>query len=168
MSNHPAKHLPKQVSTQVPNQVSEQVPKPAITQVTIGEAARLTGLSAKMIRHYEASGLLPKTSRSESGYRWYNERQLELLGLIRQARKLGFSLVQIQSLLSLWQNPDRSSREVKMLAEHHLAEIDDRISELSQMRQQLKQLADCCNGDDNAQCAILDGLAAAGAVAGQR
>ncbi|MBU2179727.1 MAG: MerR family DNA-binding transcriptional regulator, partial [Gammaproteobacteria bacterium] len=112
MPNHQVKHLPKAAS--------KQAPKLSVKQVNIGEAARLTGLSAKMIRHYEASGLLPDTLRSESGYRWYNERQLELLGLIRQARKLGFSLVQIQSLLSLWQNPDRSSREVKMLAEHHL------------------------------------------------
>ena len=126
--------------------------------VTIGEAAHLTGLSSKMIRHYEASGLIQGTNRTEAGYRLYNTRQLQLLGVIRQARKLGFPIVQIQSLLSLWQNPGRASREVKSLAQHHLAEIEDKIKELQQMRRALKQLSDSCSGDDSSHCAILDGL----------
>ena len=128
--------------------------------VTIGEAAQLTGLSAKMIRHYEANGLLPRLSRTEAGYRLYNRQQLALLGLIRQARKLGFAMVQIQSLLSLWRKPDRTSREVKKLANAHLDEITQKIAELQQMQTALKQLADHCSDDDSAQCAILDGLSA--------
>lgn len=126
--------------------------------VTIGEAAQRTGLSAKMIRHYEASGLLQCSKRTEAGYRLYNNQQLQLLGVIRQARKLGFPIIQIQSLLTLWQNPDRTSREVKLITQHHLSEIEEKINELQQMRQSLKQLSDNCSGDENAHCAILDGL----------
>jgi Cu+-exporting ATPase len=126
--------------------------------VTIGEAAKLTGLSTKMIRHYEASGLIKGTNRTQAGYRLYNTQQLQLLGMIRQARKLGFPIAQIKSLLSLWQNPERASREVKRLAEHHLAEIKEKIEELQHMQSTLVKLADCCNGDDRAHCAILDGL----------
>ncbi|HEA16903.1 MAG TPA: MerR family transcriptional regulator [Pseudoalteromonas prydzensis] len=126
--------------------------------ITIGEAAQLTGLSAKMIRHYEASSLLKCTKRSEAGYRLYSDQQLQLLGVIRQARKLGFPIIQIQSLLTLWQNPARTSREVKSIAQHHLSEIEEKINELQQMRQALKLLSDNCSDDENAHCAILDGL----------
>ncbi|AXR00307.1 Cu(I)-responsive transcriptional regulator [Pseudoalteromonas piscicida] len=126
--------------------------------ITIGEAAQRTGLSAKMIRHYEASGLLKCSKRSEAGYRLYDSQQLQLLGVIKQARKLGFPIAQIQSLLDLLQNPDRTSREVKSIAEHHLNEIEHKINELQQMRETLKQLSDNCSGDENANCPILDGL----------
>ena len=126
--------------------------------VTIGQAAKQTGLSAKMIRHYEAAGLLRQTNRTDAGYRLYNSQQLQQLGFIKQARTLGFSIVQISSLLGLWRDPQRSSREVKQLAEQHLDEIKQKVAELQQMQKVLQQLADSCCGDDQPQCAILDGL----------
>ena len=126
---------------------------------TIGEAAEISGLSAKMIRHYESIGLLPKATRTDAGYRLYNPLQLKLMGIIKQSKKLGFSLNQTQSLIGLWQNPNRASREVKQLAEEHLLEIDEKIKELKQMKTSLKELADNCNADDNASCTILNGLA---------
>ncbi|WP_397471579.1 Cu(I)-responsive transcriptional regulator [Rheinheimera sp.] len=129
------------------------------TLLTIGEAARHSGLSAKMIRHYEQSGLLGKAPRTDAGYRLYNSQQLQQLGFIARARKLGFSLAEIQSLLQLWQDPTRESRSVKQLAEQHLADIDAKISELQQMRETLAALADSCAGDSKPHCNILQQLA---------
>ena len=129
------------------------------TLLTIGEAARHSGLSAKMIRHYEQSGLLGKAPRTDAGYRLYNSQQLQQLGFIAHARKLGFSLAEIQSLLQLWQDPARESRSVKQLAEQHLADIDAKISELQQMRETLAALADSCAGDSKPYCSILQRLA---------
>lgn len=128
------------------------------TLVTIGQAAKETGLSAKMIRHYEEAGLLKKANRTDAGYRLYNSQQLQQLSFIKQARTLGFSIAQISSLLDLWRNPQRSSKEVKQLAEQHLDEIKQKVAELQQMQKVLQQLADSCCGDDQPQCAILDGL----------
>lgn len=129
------------------------------TLLTIGEAARHSGLSAKMIRHYEQNGLLSKAPRTDAGYRLYNSQQLQQLGFIARARKLGFSLAEIQSLLQLWQDPARESRSVKQLAEQHLADIDAKISELKQMRETLAALADSCAGDSKPYCSILQRLA---------
>lgn len=128
------------------------------TLMTIGQAAKQTGLSAKMIRHYEEAGLLHKASRTEAGYRLYSSQQLQQLGFIKQARTLGFSLAQISSLLGLWRDPNRNSKEVKQLAQLHLNEIQQKISELQQMQQLLQRLADSCCGDNTPQCAILDAL----------
>jgi Cu(I)-responsive transcriptional regulator len=128
------------------------------TLVTIGQAAKQTGLSAKMIRHYEDAGLLHEANRTDSGYRLYNSQQLQQLSFIKQARTLGFSIAQISSLLGLWRDPQRSSREVKQLAQVHLDEIKQKVAELQQMQKVLQQLADSCCGDDQPQCAILDGL----------
>ncbi|KKL03403.1 Cu(I)-responsive transcriptional regulator [Rheinheimera mesophila] len=128
------------------------------TLVTIGQAAKQTGLSAKMIRHYEEAGLLKKANRTDAGYRLYNSQQLQQLSFIKQARTLGFSIAQVSSLLDLWRNPQRSSKEVKQLAEQHLDEIKQKVAELQQMQKVLQQLADSCCGDDQPQCAILDGL----------
>ena len=127
--------------------------------LTIGEAARHSGLSAKMIRHYEQNGLLSKAPRTDAGYRLYNSQQLQQLGFIARARKLGFSLAEIQSLLQLWQDPARESRSVKQLAEQHLADIDAKISELKQMRETLAALAGSCAGDSKPYCSILQRLA---------
>lgn len=126
--------------------------------ITIGEAANITGLSAKMIRHYEVNGLIPKAIRSDSHYRLYNSQQLKLLGVIKQAKRLGFSLSQIRALSNLWQNPNRASSEVKSLAEEHLLEINTKIRELKQMKKSLQDLADNCNDDESSDCSILDGL----------
>ena len=127
--------------------------------LTIGEAAAASGLSAKMIRNYEQSGLLQKPARTDAGYRLYNQQQVQQLKFIQQARKLGFSLSEIGSLLQLWQNPERESRAVKQLAEQHLADIERKIAELQHMQQLLQQLADSCNADNSPDCAILAALA---------
>lgn len=127
------------------------------TLLTIGQAAAQSGVSAKMIRHYEELGLL-KTSRTASGYRLYNPQQLQQLAFIRKARDLGFSGGRIKELMLLWQNPSRPSREVKQLASQHLAEIAAKISQLQQMQQILQQLSDACCGDEAPDCAILAAL----------
>ncbi len=126
--------------------------------LTIGEAATLTGVSAKMIRYYEEIGMLPEAARTEAGYRLYNGFMLQQLGFIRQARDLGFSLEEIQSLLRLWRDPCRESREVKAIAEQHLADIGQKIAELSRMQRALAQLAADCGGNSAPNCAILDGM----------
>ncbi|MCD8548217.1 MAG: Cu(I)-responsive transcriptional regulator [Aeromonadaceae bacterium] len=127
--------------------------------MNIGEAARRSGLTPKMIRHYEQIGLLPVSARSAAGYREYDETALAWLRFIHQARQLGFSLEQIQPLLALWQDAGRSSAEVKALATEHIRELDARLAALSQMRDQLAGLVACCAGDDRPACPILDHLA---------
>lgn len=127
--------------------------------LTIGDAAKASGLTTKMIRHYEQSGLLKALPRTEAGYRLYNREQINQLRFIRQARSLGFSLHDIQSLLQLWQDPQRESRAVKQLAQQHLAEISSKIAELQHMQQVLSRLADSCRGDGSPQCHILQQLA---------
>ncbi len=129
------------------------------TLLTIGDAAKASGLSAKMIRHYEQSGILKKSPRTDSGYRLYNSEQVNQLRFIRQARNLGFSLANIQSLLELWQNPERESRAVKQLAQQHLSDIAAKIAELQHMQQVLSALADSCRGDGSPHCNILNQLA---------
>jgi Cu(I)-responsive transcriptional regulator len=129
------------------------------TLVTIGKAASLTGISAKMIRYYEDIGVLKKATRSEAGYRLYNQAQLQQLGFIRRSRNLGFSMAEIQSLLKFWLDSDRESRQVKQLAQNHLQDINEKILALEKMKTVLQELADKCDGDDNAKCPILEGLA---------
>lgn len=132
--------------------------------INIGETARASGVSAKMIRHYEDIGLIPKASRTESGYRRYNGNDVHTLRFIRQARNLGFSIRQIGELLGLWRNQLRSSSKVKALALAHVDELDARIRELEAMKQTLQKLAAHCHGDERPECPILDGLAAPGTV----
>ena len=127
--------------------------------MNIGQAAKQTGLSAKMIRYYESIDLLPAAGRTDSGYRQYSEREVHLLRFIRQARKLGFPLEQIRILLSLWQDTGRASADVKRLAASHIAELDERIRALSDMRDTLQTLANACSGDSRPDCPILHGLA---------
>ena len=127
--------------------------------VTIGKASSLTGVSAKMIRYYEEIGVLKKASRTDAGYRLYNQAHIQQLGFIRRARNLGFSMTEIQSLLKFWLDSNRESRHVKQLALSHLQEINEKISELEQMRAVLQKLADKCDGNDNPDCPILEGLA---------
>lgn len=122
--------------------------------LTIGEASKLTGLSAKMLRHYESRGLL-KPGRSASGYRLYPQSQLAQLQLIYQAKQLGFSLAQVEALLVLWQQPDRASRDVQALAQEQLALVSAKISQLQQLQQQLQSLVNHCAGDDSSDCSIL-------------
>ena len=132
--------------------------------LNVGEAAKASGVSAKMIRHYEQIGLIGHSPRTEAGYRQYQERDLHTLKFIRSARDLGFSLEQIRQLLSLWYDGERSSAEVKQLAESHLSDLDERIQALITMRDALVRLSESCCGDDRPDCPILEGLAGHGPV----
>ncbi|WP_296749401.1 Cu(I)-responsive transcriptional regulator [Thiobacillus sp.] len=127
--------------------------------MNIGDAARASGVSAKMIRHYERSGLIRTSSRTQAGYRQYRERDVHLLRFVRRARDLGFSLDQIGQLLSLWDDPGRASADVKRLAEAHIADLDARIAALTEMRTTLEALAQACHGDHRPDCPILQGIA---------
>ena len=129
--------------------------------LTIGEAARRTGVSAKMIRWYEATGLLPPAARSEAGYRHYGEADLHTLRFIRRARDLGFSVGAINDLLALWRDRARPSAGVKAIAQEQITDLRRRIAELEGMARTLEHLADACCGDDRPECPILDDLAAA-------
>ena len=125
----------------------------------IGQAASQSGVSAKMVRHYEALGLLPAVHRTDAGYRQYGDKQIHTLRFIRRARDLGFSMAEIAELLKLWQNQDRASADVKRIAQAHVADLARRIAEMEAMRQTLAQLADCCQGNARPDCPILRGLA---------
>lgn len=128
--------------------------------MNIGEASKASGVSAKMIRHYEGLGLVPGVARSASGYRQYDERTVHTLRFIRRARDLGFGLEEIETLLGLWRNRRRSSAEVKRIATAHVADLQRRIDEMRAMQRTLQQLAHCCHGDERPDCPILDDLAA--------
>ena len=125
----------------------------------IGQAASRSGVSAKMVRHYESLGLLPAVHRTDAGYRQYGDKQVHTLRFIRRARTLGFSMLEIAELLKLWQNQQRASADVKRIAQAHVADLERRIAEMQAMRQTLAELADCCAGDNRPDCPILSGLA---------
>lgn len=124
----------------------------------IGQAAAASGVTAKMIRHYEAIGLVPVADRHSSNYRDYGREDVHRLGFIRRARALGFSMDEIRDLLRLWSDTGRSSADVKQLTLAHLAELDARISLLQDMRDTLGALAEGCDGDHRPHCPIIDGL----------
>lgn len=127
--------------------------------MNIGEAAKASGVSTKMIRHYESVGLFPQAVRTESGYRQYTGKEISTLRFVRQSRDLGFSIDQIRELLGLWQNRRRPSRQVRALAEAHITELDEKLKELQSMRATLAHLVQCCHGDDRPDCPIIDSLA---------
>src|SRR5690606_29496682 len=120
--------------------------------VAIGEAARRSGVSARMVRHYEGLGLLPPVARSEAGYRLYSDSDIHSLRFIQRARALGFSMAEIAELVALWQDRQRPSASVRQIAKHHLSELDQRIAALQSMRQTLSHLVDCCRGDERPDC----------------
>lgn len=126
--------------------------------MNIGEAAAASGVSAKMIRHYEENGLIPKVARTDAGYRVYRERDVHLLRFIGSARQLGFSMKQIAGLVDLWLDQSRPSRKVKALAQEHIDELDARIGELQAMKSTLETLARDCHGDNRPDCPILAAL----------
>jgi MerR family gold-responsive transcriptional activator of gol and ges genes len=127
--------------------------------MNIGAASAASGVSAKMIRHYELTGLLRPASRRENRYRDYGSHDVHELRFIGRARKLGFSLTEIAALLALWRDKERPSREVKRLADHHLADLVKRIEEMQNMAATLRKLVRSCHGDDRPDCPILDDLA---------
>jgi MerR family transcriptional regulator, copper efflux regulator len=130
----------------------------------IGEAAVASGVSSKMIRHYETLGLVRAPRRTPGGYRVYDEPDLHTLRFVRRARDLGFSIKQIDALLGLWRNRRRSSSDVRRVAQRHIEGLDSKIQELLVMRRTLEQLVQHCHGDGRPECPILDDLA--GATAG--
>ena len=125
----------------------------------VGEAAGMSNVSAKMVRHYESLGLLPTVTRTESGYRQYTDKEVHTLRFIRRARDLGFGMAEIGELPKLWQNRRRPSASVKRIASDHVAALDARMAEMAAMRKTLQHLVHCCNGDDRPDCPILDELA---------
>jgi len=127
--------------------------------MNIGDAASASGVSAKMIRHYEAVGLMQAPKRTESGYRQYGDGEVHTLRFIRQARDLGFSIHEIGELLSLWHNRRRPSRLVKAMAEAHIRALEQKAQELLAMKRTLEHLVHCCHGDERPECPILDELA---------
>jgi MerR family transcriptional regulator, copper efflux regulator len=127
--------------------------------MNIGDAARASGVTAKMIRYYESVGLLNPVGRTASGYRVYGEPEVHALRFVRQARRLGFLVDDIRKLLALWHDRSRASAEVKSIALEHVAELDRRIAELTDMRDTLSHLARHCHGDARPDCPILDKLA---------
>lgn len=126
----------------------------------IGQAAERSAVSAKMVRHYESLGLLPKVIRTDAGYRQYTDKEVHTLRFIKRCRDLGFSMAEIADLLKLWQNKRRSSESVKKIALAHIADLNQRVEELLSMKRTLQRLADCCHGDDRPDCPILDRLGA--------
>lgn len=123
--------------------------------MNIGEAAAASGVSAKMIRHYESVDLLPPAARAASGYRQYTSKDVHTLLFIRRARDSGFSIEQIRDLLSLWQNRERSSRQVNEVAQKHLTELQAKLEEIQAMQAVVREMLDCCHGDDRPDCPIL-------------
>ncbi len=132
--------------------------------MNIGQAAAASGVSAKMIRHYEQVGLFPEPGRTDAGYRQYSDKEVHTLRFIRQARDLGFSIQQIGELVGLWQNRRRPSRQVKALAEAHIEELEQKAQDLLAMKATLEHLVQCCHGDDRPDCPILDRLASENAA----
>jgi len=126
--------------------------------MNIGQAAKASGLTAKMLRYYERIGLLAPAGRTDSGYRQYGAEDLRVLAFVRRSRELGFSLEEIRQLLSLWQDRQRASADVKALAKRHIAELDLKIAELTRLRSTLGELVSCCHGDASPECPILDSL----------
>lgn len=127
--------------------------------VQIGEAARLAGVSAKMVRHYESLGLLSGVQRTDSGYRLYGQADVHRLRFIRRSRELGFSMAEIAELLGLWSKQERTSASVKRIAQHHVDDLSRRIIAMQAMQRSLQHLLQCCSGDDRPECPILDDLA---------
>ena len=131
--------------------------------MNIGDAATRSGISAKMIRHYEELGLIRPAARTSAGYRVYDDKEVHTLRFIRRARDLGFSIKEIQRLLGLWQNRRRASADVRRIAKAHIAELDQKIRELRSMRATLETLVQTCHGDERPDCPILEDLAASAA-----
>lgn len=127
--------------------------------MNIGEVARVSGVNAKLIRHYESIGIIPKAQRSDSGYRIYKESDVHILGFVKRARSLGFSMKEIKKLVGLWKNKSRASSDVKLLAREHMARLEVKILELQSMRDTLKHLSQHCHGDHRPDCPILEDLA---------
>ena len=123
--------------------------------MNIGQAAKASGISAKMIRYYEDIGLIGPVARTDAGYRLYAPRDIHTLGFIKRSRDMGFSVERIGELLELWRDRSRHSGDVKRMALEHVQILQQRIAELQGMVQTVQTLANCCAGDDRPDCPIL-------------
>ena len=128
------------------------------SEMNIGQAARASGVSAKMIRYYESIGLLPPADRTAAGYRIYSDADVHRLRFVRRARDLGFQMAEISELLGLWNDRSRHSADVRKLARTHIDELRGRMEQLQQMVDTLQELVDACAGDERPDCPILAGL----------
>ena len=136
--------------------------------LNIGEAARASGVSAKMIRHYEDTGVVPRPPRTAAGYRLYREADVHTLRFVHRARELGFPVKEVAALVALWRNPRRSSAAVHRLASRHLEALERKIAHMEAMRRTLRHLVLACHGDERPDCPILDDLQRPGMVPGLR
>lgn len=127
--------------------------------MNIGEAAAASGVSAKMIRYYEQTGLIKPAARSEAGYRVYSDNEINTLRFVRRARDLGFSVDRIGDLLTLWHDRSRASADVKQIALDHVEALERKMRELQSMAETLRHLAQNCHGDGRPECPIIEGLA---------
>ena len=147
-----------------PRHATRAAPRPELGEArqqglhNIGEAAALSGVSAKMIRHYELIGVIPAGARTFAGYRLYNDSDVHRLRFIKRARGLGFAMKEVEQLLGLWADTSRASAEVKELAKRHADELGERIAEMQAMQRTLQNLAHRCHGNDRPDCPILDDL----------
>ncbi len=126
--------------------------------MNIGDAAKASGISTKMIRYYEQVGLISSAGRTGAGYRIYSEADIHMLRFVRRARDLGFSVAEIGELLGLWRDRSRKSTDVKRFAQQHIDSLKRRIVELQQIADTLQTLVACCAGDDRPDCPILADL----------
>ena len=133
--------------------------------MNIGEAAKASGVSAKMIRYYETVDLIPPADRTVAGYRTYGDRDVDTLRFIRRARDFGVPMDRVKLLVGLWQDKNRSSREVKAIALRQVAELEAKITELMAMKDALAALAQACRGDNRPECPILHDLAGVSSTA---
>lgn len=130
--------------------------------MNIGKASKASGVSAKMIRYYETIGLIPEALRTKAGYRDYADKDIQILRFIRRARDLGFSVEQMKELMTLWQDQNRASSDVKRLALQHVAHLEQKAKDLQEMSHALLHLANACHGNDRPDCPILEKLAQEG------
>jgi MerR family copper efflux transcriptional regulator len=130
--------------------------------LNIGEAASRSGVSAKMIRHYESQGLIKNARRTDAGYRLYDTTDVHTLQFVRRARRLGFSMKEVSHLLGLWQNRRRSSGDVRRIAQRHIGDLEQKIDQLLGMKRTLEALVHRCHGDQRPDCPILEDLAGNG------
>ena len=134
----------------------------------IGEVSAATGVSQRMIRHYEKIGLIPAAARRDSGYRDYDGEDVHTLRFIRRARDLGFPIEEIAQLLALWHDGSRASADVKALATARVQELKRKEAELRAMRRAIEDLAENCHGDNRPNCPIIEDLAGNSTPAGIR
>ena len=130
-----------------------------MSALTIGQVAKRVGIGIETIRFYEHKGLIEDPPRKESGYRQYGEKDIKRRAFIQHAKTLGFSLKEINELLSIRARPEANTREVKEIASAKLVDINNKIKLLQRMQQTLEKLVDQCPGEGpTCECPILEAL----------